>query len=179
MRTLIRLLIAALLGHVAPAAAEVVRFEVTMRGDVADGRRFGVVGAYERVSGRIVFALDPGNAANRIIADIDRAPRNAAGQVEFSADFYMLKPKRPSAATARCSSKSRTAAGRACCRSSTARPPAGRRTAEEMGDGFLMTEGFTLLWVGWQFDVPRRRTCSASTRPSPRRGQAAPRPGPQ
>ena len=25
-----------------------------------------------------------------------------------------------------------------------------------MGDGFLMKQGFTLLWVGWQFDVPQR-----------------------
>ncbi len=25
-----------------------------------------------------------------------------------------------------------------------------------MGDGFLMRQGFTLLWVGWQFDPPDR-----------------------
>ncbi len=28
--------------------------------------------------------------------------------------------------------------------------------AAEMGDGFLMKQGFTLLWVGWQFDPPQR-----------------------
>src|SRR5262249_11060409 len=29
-------------------------------------------------------------------------------------------------------------------------------TPAQMGDGFLMKQGFTLLWVGWQFDVPQR-----------------------
>src|SRR5262249_26082114 len=29
-------------------------------------------------------------------------------------------------------------------------------TVEQMGDGFLLKQGFTLLWVGWQFDVPQR-----------------------
>ncbi len=29
-------------------------------------------------------------------------------------------------------------------------------TAEQFGDGFLLERGFTLLWVGWQFDPPLR-----------------------
>ena len=40
-------------------------------------------------------------------------------------------------------------------------PPTGpslatRPPAEQFGDGFLMKQGFTLLWVGWQFDPPQR-----------------------
>ena len=75
------------------ANAEAVRFDVEVREDVLGGRSWGLAGAYERLAGRIHFEVDPQNSANRIIRDIDYAPLNAAGRVEFSADFYLLKPK--------------------------------------------------------------------------------------
>src|ERR1051325_12213377 len=76
-----------------PAGAELVRIEVKSRADVLQGKAFGSTGAYEKLSGKIYFAVDPRNSANRIIADIDKAPKNAGGKVEFSSDFYMIKPK--------------------------------------------------------------------------------------
>ena len=75
------------------AGAEAVRFDVEVREDVLGGRSWGLAGAYERLAGRIHFEVDPQNSANRIIRDIDNAPVNAAGRVEFSADFYLLKPR--------------------------------------------------------------------------------------
>ena len=63
----------------APAAAEVVRFEVSERSDLLGGRAFGLAGAYERIVGVVHFAFDPGNPANRIVADIGLAPVNADG----------------------------------------------------------------------------------------------------
>jgi hypothetical protein len=30
------------------------------------------------------------------------------------------------------------------------------QSAAQFGDGFLLEQGFTLLWVGWQFDAPNR-----------------------
>ena len=80
----------------APVGAEVVRIEVKSRADVLAGQSFGTAGVYEKLSGRIHFAVDPRNAANQIIADIDKAPKNSAGKVEFSSDFYLIKPKDPS-----------------------------------------------------------------------------------
>ena len=77
----------------APVGAEVVRIEVKSRADVLAGQSFGTAGPYEKLSGTIYFAVDPRNAANQIIADIDKAPKNAAGKVEFSSDFYLIKPK--------------------------------------------------------------------------------------
>ncbi len=71
----------------------VTRVEITDRGDVLEGASFGSAGAYERIAGKVYFAVDPKLAPNRIIADIDLAPRNAEGKVEFSADLYMLKPR--------------------------------------------------------------------------------------
>src|SRR5215813_3101279 len=76
-----------------PCHAEVVRIEVKSRADLLAGKSFGSAGAFEKLSGKIYFAVDPRNSANRIISDIDKAPKNAAGKVEFSSDFYMIKPK--------------------------------------------------------------------------------------
>lgn len=78
------------------AKAALVRIEVKERSDVLGGREFGKAGAYERVRGTAFFAVDPGTAANRTITDLKRAPRNAAGLVEFSADLYILQPRDPS-----------------------------------------------------------------------------------
>ncbi|HUE85222.1 MAG TPA: hypothetical protein VMO26_04020, partial [Vicinamibacterales bacterium] len=91
-----RTLIAVLILVAAPVHAEVVRIEVTSRADVLAGRAFGAAGPYEKLAGRIYFAVDPRNPVNQIIADIGLAPRNAAGKVEFSSDFYLIKPKEPS-----------------------------------------------------------------------------------
>jgi hypothetical protein len=79
----------------APAAmrAEVTRVEITSRQDVLNGKAFGTVGAYEKLSGRAYFAVDPNNPHDKIIADVDKAPRNAQGKVEFSADLLILRPK--------------------------------------------------------------------------------------
>src|SRR5882672_10756774 len=79
---------------VAPASAEVVRIEVQSRSDIVGGQSFGAVGSYEKISGKIFFAVDPSLPANRIVADLDKAPRNAAGKIEFSSDFFLIKPKR-------------------------------------------------------------------------------------
>src|SRR5262249_11910595 len=78
---------------VRPVAAEVVRVELSSRKDVLNGKSFGNVGPFEEISGKIFFAVDPKNTSNLIITDIDKAPKNSSGKVEFSSDFYLIKPK--------------------------------------------------------------------------------------
>src|SRR5205085_11336522 len=75
------------------AAARVVRAEVERREDVLGGKAFGQAGAYEKLLGRVYFAVKPGDPHNRQIVDLDKAERNAQGEVEFSAEFYLLRPK--------------------------------------------------------------------------------------
>jgi hypothetical protein len=141
----------------APAAAEVVRIEVHSRGDVAAGKSFGAVGPYEKLAGRMYFEVDPSNDANRIITDIDKAPRNARGRVEFSADFFLMKPKQIGAGNGTLLFEVSNRGGKGMLgfynHAAGSLNPA---SDEEMGDGFLMRNGFTLLWVGWQFDPPGR-----------------------
>ena len=75
------------------AQARVVRVEITSRTDIQEGKPFGNAGVYEKIIGRVYFAVDPANLHNRQIVDLDKAPRNIHGEVEFSADLYLLKPK--------------------------------------------------------------------------------------
>jgi len=80
----------------ANARAHVTDVVITSCIDVLEGKFFGETGPYEKCVGKIYFALDPENPRNRIIVDLDKAPRNALGEVEFSADIFVLRPKDPS-----------------------------------------------------------------------------------
>src|SRR6266508_6733381 len=77
------------------ADARVVRLRVERREVVLNGRPFGAAGPYEKLVGKVDFGLDPDLPANRDIVDLTLAPRNARGEVEASADFYLLKPVDP------------------------------------------------------------------------------------
>lgn len=144
---------AALSATLLSAALTEVRIE--RREAVLDGKAFGKTGAYERIVGKAYFAVNPSAPANRIIADIALAPRNAKGLVEFSADLYILAPRDAKAANGTilfdvCNRGNKLLLG-TFNRARGSRDP---RTAEEFGDGFLMEQGYTLVWLGWQFDVP-------------------------
>ena len=79
----------------APSRAELRRVEIVKRADVLNGKPFGEAGAYEKIHGKAFFAIDPKLPGNRMVKDIDLAPRNREGKVEFSADFFLLRPKEP------------------------------------------------------------------------------------
>src|SRR5260370_15824915 len=90
MKILIVLVAACL---IQPAAARVLRVEIISRVDVNNGKPFGLAGPYEKIQGRVYFKVSPDNIHNRQIVDLDKAVRDAQGEVEFSADFYLLRPK--------------------------------------------------------------------------------------
>src|SRR5207248_6248805 len=75
-----------LLLSVTAARAELVALEILKREPFADGKKFGDVGAYEKIIGIARFALDPAHKRNAGIVDLDKAPRNKDGKVEFEAD---------------------------------------------------------------------------------------------
>ena len=141
----------------APLSADVVRIEVQTRSDLAGGQAFGSAGAYEKLAGKIYFAVDPSLPANKIVTDVDKAPRNAAGKVEFSSDFYLIKPKQIEKGNGAVLYEVSNRGGKGMLgffnHAAGSLDPSSQA---EMGDGFLMKQGFTLLWVGWQFDPPQR-----------------------
>lgn len=111
------------------ASASVVRMEVSERLDVGKGD-------YEQISGRLHFEIDPKEERNAIIADVDLAPLNTNHKVGFAADFRLLKPKD--------FSKSNGAAW-------VEIPNRGGKASMPSD---MMAQGFTLLNVGWEFDLP-------------------------
>ena len=125
------------------------------RTDVLSGKSFGKAGAYERITAKVHFAIDPKNPANRIITDIDLAPRNEQGMVEFSSDLYVLKPRDPALGNGtvlyEVSNRGRKGTLSMFNRATGSLDPHEER---DFGDGFLLERGYTLVWLGWQFDVP-------------------------
>ncbi|MDG2316046.1 MAG: alpha/beta hydrolase domain-containing protein [Gammaproteobacteria bacterium] len=137
------------------AAANIVNIDIDRSKDIANGTKYGLAGPYEALSGKIHYAIDPKNSANNIIIDIDKSATNSDGMVEFSADFYLIKPKDMKSGNGavlfEVANRGRPGALNRFNRAISSLQPT---TADEMGDGFLLREGFTLLWVGWQHDTP-------------------------
>lgn len=145
------LVLAVLAASAVPAPAEVVRVDVAKRADVG-------ASGYEKIIGTIHFAVDPRDPRNGVIVDLDKARTNTEGRVEFSADLYILRPKDAArsngVALVEVSNR-----GRKGLLSGFNRAMGGGldpATDADLGDGFLMRAGYTLVWVGWQFDVSRQ-----------------------
>src|SRR5215472_6581926 len=158
MRSLRYALAAAVLAATASFAnAKVVRIEIGMRSDVLAGKEFGNVGSYEEIAGRVFYSLDPTNPRNKAIVDLDKAPRDAAGRVTFSADLYVMTPKDKSrgngVALFDVLNRGRKNILNAFNSASPALDP---NAPLDLGDGFLMEQGYTLVWLVWQFDIPHR-----------------------
>jgi hypothetical protein len=135
----------------------VCALEIQSRSVVLDGHAFGATGSYEKLVGVARFAFDPADPRNAAITDLALAPRNAAGRVECWGDFYLLRPADPSRGNRRLlldvpNRGRKVALG---LFNSTPRVP-DPTTPEDFGNGFLMRQGFTVAWIGWQHDVPRR-----------------------
>jgi Alpha/beta hydrolase domain len=130
------------------AAAEVTRVEIARRSDLG-------ASGYEKIVGTIHFAVDPKDPVNRGVVDLDKAPVNAAGRVEFSSDLYVLRPKPPrgnGAALVDILNRGNKVVLNGFNRGGSPDPD----TEDDLGDRFLMRFGFTLVWVGWEFDLEDR-----------------------
>jgi Alpha/beta hydrolase domain len=131
----------------ATARAEVTRFTITNRADIGTS-------GYEKVAGTLSFAVNPRDPRNTIVVDLDKAPRNAAGLVEFSSDVYIIKPKDASRGNGAALVEVSNRGGRAAIRLFNRGGPSPDPVSEaDLGDRFLMRFGFTVAWVGWEFDV--------------------------
>jgi hypothetical protein len=150
---LCRLLLCALVFST-PLQARVERVEISSRVPVLERKGFGAAGSYEKVMGKVHFAVDPKAAPNKMIVDLDKAPPNEKGEVEFAADLYILKPEDPAHASGTALIEIPNRGGKGMLRViQDAKGSLDPTTAEEFGDGFLMQRGTTLIWLGWQWDV--------------------------
>jgi len=144
-----------LLVHPRSTSAEVTSVTVTSRTAVASGRSFGASGPYERLVGRIEFALAPDDPHNAGIVDLTHAPRDLDGRVRFSSDLYVLRPVDPGRGNRVLLFEVANRGRRSLLgRFNRAAPGPDPTTDADVGDGLLMREGYTLVWIGWEIDVP-------------------------
>jgi hypothetical protein len=124
---------AALLAALALCApAAVRRVEVTSRTKIANN--------YEQLSGRVYFGVDPKLAPNRIVRDLQFAPIDARGEVEFSAEFSLLRPADPAKRNGTVLFEVSNRGGKGML---------GRFT-----EAYTAKQGYTLAWLGWEWDIP-------------------------
>jgi hypothetical protein len=152
MRSLVTGILLLTLGE--PAWAEVTKVTITTRATVADGAPFGAVGAYEKLVGTIEFAIDPTHPRNQVIADLGRAARGADGRVRLTSTLHVIRPLDASRGNGvllfDIANRGRKRLLGVFNRAPDRDDP---MAVEDFGDGFLLREGYTLVWVGWQFDV--------------------------
>ena len=110
---------------------------------------FGTAGVYEQLDGVVTGEIDPHRPLNRIIQDIERAPRNVHGNVEYAMTFSILKP-------VNLANSNHTLVYDVVNRGNkliTSFLNVGTSATNPAGDGFLQKQGFILVWSGWQADA--------------------------
>ena len=85
---LVRMLlcVSALVLGVSSVEAGITTIRIDKTEPLADGAAFGRAGAYERVTGLARGEVDPRDPRDTGIVNLDKAPRNARGLVEYEGD---------------------------------------------------------------------------------------------
>jgi hypothetical protein len=130
-----------------------VRLEIARCEPFAGGKSFGDRGPYERLLGKAHFAIDPHEPDLPFVCDLDLAPCNADGLVEFSATLDIVKPVDLSRGNRRVLYEFSNRGRRAAITGLNYGEGNDMRRPEYAGDGFLMRQGYTVVWSGWQGDL--------------------------
>jgi hypothetical protein len=161
MNRLALALIGALVLGLAPsAAARIVKFELQAIEPFANGASFGDNGPYVRVRGVAHGVLDPDDPQNAVIVNLDKAPRNADGLVEYDMDVFILRPGEPGAGNRKIlydvTNRGRKFLLHWLNDAPSTSPAAinDPKTLEDAGNGFVLREGYTIVWSGWDAGAP-------------------------
>ena len=131
-----------------------VRLSIERQVSFAEGAPFGDTGPYERLTGSAFFELDPDDPANANIVDLALAPRNTNGMVEFRADLDILKPVDLARGNGCLLYGVNNRGNKTVVRVFNDAPPDNDPlTLAAAGNGFLMRQGYTVVWSGWQGDL--------------------------
>jgi hypothetical protein len=168
------LLCTALLGVLAAPAAEARITRVVVDPTLSQSPTFGGfswpgVGQYERIIGTAYGEVDPRNPQNAIIVDIELAPRNTQGMVEYSFDFYILKPIDLSKGNSKVMYEPPNRGGKTW--NTFGRVPGGNDPGGTITDPtvlantFLMPRGYAIVFSGWDAaaGVNTIKTAASST----------------
>ncbi|MDB5809819.1 MAG: hypothetical protein JWN94_1941 [Betaproteobacteria bacterium] len=140
------------------AHAVVTRIAIdTVDAPTFDAREFGAVGRYEKLSGKAFGEVDPADPLNAGITYIQDAPRNARGRVEYVVDISILKPIEPSRGNGTLLYDVVNRGARRAFDVFHVGPGGGNNPskAADVGDAYLLRQGYTLVVSGWQADLPK------------------------
>ena len=108
----------------------------------------------EKIRGQLFYAVDPDHPANAAVVDLELAPRGSDGMVRFRGDFLLLKPVDLEKGNGRLlydvNNRGNLYMLRHINGGGRTNDPS---TPEDAGNGFLMREGYSLLWTAWNWDV--------------------------
>src|SRR6266566_9432064 len=147
------LVAAAAIYATAPAHASVKKIQITAKDSPAfGGYSWPGVGQYEKIVGKAFGELDPKDPKNAVIVDLQLAPRNAGGKVEYSFDFYILKPVDLSKGAHKVMYEPPNRGGKTW--GNFGRMPGGNDPGSVtdptvLANAFLMPRGYTMVWSGW------------------------------
>ena len=130
------------------------KLEITSRQPFANGQSFGDVGPYEQIDGTVYFTVDPANPFNETVTDLRLAPRSNTGEVHFYSDFRILQPVDQAKGNCRLFFDILNRGRGPCLRNFNNAPDLAPDVPLEAGNGFLMRQGYTVAWCGWQHDAP-------------------------
>ena len=138
------------------AGARIVRLEIVRTVPAFDGISFGAIGPYQHVFARAYGELDPADPHNTIIQDLSLAPRDAHGMVDYSTDVEFLRPADASRSNGALLFEVNNRGNKLAIAAFDAGVPLGtsdRNALANPGDGWLMRQGYTLVWWGWEMDA--------------------------
>ena len=143
-----------------PAQARITEINVQQVEPFAGNAGFGKTGAYERVWGVAKGELDPADARNKGIVNLDKVPLNGNGRVPYEVDWFMLRPADASKGNHKMLFEV-TNRGRkflmnwimeAPTQTGAVNNPA---TQEDAGNALFFRQGWTMVWSGWDPDAPK------------------------
>lgn len=144
----------------ASAEARIKRIEITsvqsptfIDLSTSQPRTFGSVGAYEKLRGKAYGEVDPHSPQNAVITDIELAPRNARGMVEYSMDIYILKPIDLSNGNHKLFMEVNNRGNKLFGPFNLSGGGNDPTSAADAGEGFLMSQGYSIAWNGWDISA--------------------------
>src|SRR5215510_1671492 len=153
------------------ANARLIELKLGAPEPFVEGRMFGETGAYVRIKGTARGELDPNAPEHAAIVGLDKAPRNARGLVEYEVDVFILRPADPAKGNGFLFYEALNRGNKQLLQrlhdlggggAAVLNDP---KTPEHAGNGFLFERGYTVVWSGWDPDVPARNAAMGARFP--------------
>jgi hypothetical protein len=149
------------LGYASGAQARITEIKIESVEPFADGTPFGETGPYQRIKGIAKGELDPRAPENAVIVDLDKAPRNARGMVDYDVDIFILRPLEPAKGNGvlfyEVLNRGNKQLGQRLHDLGVGEGAAlnDPKTREDAGNRLMFERGYTIVWSGWEPDVPK------------------------